>query len=41
VVAVSLKKKLIGKDGKILHTYGKVWVQVHSRELLEVLESMA
>ena len=30
---------LIGKDGRILHLYAKVFVQVHSRELLEVLSA--
>lgn len=31
---------LIGKDGVIKHVYGKVQVQVHSRELLEVLSAL-
>ncbi len=30
---------LIGKDGTILRVFGKVSVQVHSRELLEILET--
>jgi len=32
---------LIGKDGRIIHTYGRVAVQVHSRELLELLATVS